>query len=393
MSDEFTLYCAMKKRYILSMLAILINLNLVFSQKEDLLWPDSIATGGQGKFHVQGVAVDSANSCVYFSFTNKLIKMDLSGNLIGSVVGFLGHLGDLDIKNGRVYGSLEYKNDGIGKGIINGLGVDGPKDNGFYIAIFDGAKITRADMSAEKEDLLQTVYLSEVVKDYEATVKVGKDMQKHRYACSGIDGITFGPSFGNNKDKKEYLYVAYGIYGDTNRNDNDHQVILQYDISNWNNYEQPLLQGKLHRSGPQKPKTKYFLHTGNTSYGIQNLAYDHFSGNFYAAVYKGRKSVYPNYDLFVIDGKRVPSKEVIKSDNRSEKVSMLHLAAGGNKDINSGTSGWFFEWGATGISPLGNGLFYISHNRKSKDGQQQSTIYKYKWTGDITRPFIEYTGK
>lgn len=377
------------KNSILLILILFFNLNLLYSQKVESFWPDAIATGDQGKFHVQGVAVDSLNSCVYFSFTNKLIKMDLSGNLIGSVVGFSGHLGDLDFKDGKVYGSLEYKSDGIGKGISKGLGVEAPRDNGFYIAIFDGAKIVRADMNAEKEDLLRTVYLAEVVKDYEATVKEGKDIKKHRYACSGIDGITFGPSFGKDKGKSDYLYVAYGIYGDTNRNDNDYQVILQYSISNWNEYAQPLLQGKLHRSGPKKPKAKYFLNTGNTSYGIQNLAYDQYSGNFYAAVYKGKKSIYPNYDLFVIDGKRSPSKGVIKSDNKMEKVPVLHLAAGGNKDVNSGTSGWFFEWGATGLCPLGNGLFYISHNKKSSAGQQQSTIYKYRWTGDLKVPFKE----
>ncbi|WP_237249346.1 hypothetical protein [Sphingobacterium faecale] len=351
------------------------------------IWPDSIATGSQGKFHVQGVAVDSTNSCVYFSFTNSLIKMDLSGKLIGSVVGFAGHLGDLDFKDGKVYGSLEYKSDGIGKGISNELGLDISKENGFYIAIFDGSKIVRPAMNAEKEDLLKTVYLAEPVMDYETSVKVGDAIKEHRYACSGIDGLTFGPAFGTKKDKKEYLYVAYGIYGDTTRDDNDHQVILQYDIDNWDSYGQMLLLNKLHRSGPKKPKAKYFLKTGNTTYGIQNLAYDAYSGNFFAAVYKGKKAIYPNYDLFVIDGKRKPTKEIISSDNKQEKVAMVHLVEGDNKDTDSGISGWYFQWGATGLCPIGNGLFYISHNKKTSDGEQQSTIHKYKWVGEVKSPF------
>ncbi|TDQ79814.1 hypothetical protein CLV99_1264 [Sphingobacterium yanglingense] len=375
------------KKAILILCCYLAGVCSLYSQKMIPTWPDSIATGDQGKFHVQGVAVDSINSCVYFSFTNSLIKMDLSGKLIGSVVGFSGHLGDLDFKDGKVYGSLEYKNDGIGKGISKELGVDDPKENGFYIAIFDGSKIVRPAMSAEKEDLLKTVYLAEPVIDYEASVKVGGEVKAHRYACSGIDGLTFGPAFGTPKNKKEYLYVAYGVYGDTTRDDNDYQVILQYDIKDWDSYGQELIKDKLHHSGPKKPNAKYFLKTGSTTYGIQNLAYDAYSGNFFAAVYKGKKSIYPNYDLFVIDGQRVPTKKTIISDNKPEKVAMLHLAEGGIKDIKSGISGWYFPWGATGLCPIGNGLFYISHNNKSSDGQQQSTIYKYKWSGQEKTPF------
>ena len=86
---------------------------------------------------MQGLVVDKANQCIYFSFTDKLIKTDLSGKLIGTVTGFVGHLGDLDLSDdGKIYGSLEYKNDAIGKGIRKKLGVETSKEDGFYIAIF-----------------------------------------------------------------------------------------------------------------------------------------------------------------------------------------------------------------------------------------------------------------
>src|SRR5690606_37940483 len=111
----------------------------------------------QGKFHVQGMAVDHEHGYIYFSFTNKLVKMDLQGKLIGSVVGFVGHLGDLDFDDGKAYGSLEYKNDAIGKGINRALGIEGQSQNGFYIAIFDGSKIVRPDMDAETEGVVYTV--------------------------------------------------------------------------------------------------------------------------------------------------------------------------------------------------------------------------------------------
>lgn len=339
--------------------------------------------------HVQGVAVDKANGYVYFSFTDKLLKMDLSGKLVGSVTGFVGHLGDLDFNaDGKIYGSLEYKNDAIGKGIRKKLGMDdNNSEDGFYIAIFDGSRIVRPDMNAEKEDLLRTVYIPEVVKDYEATVHVGDKTKPHRFACSGMDGVAFAPSIGSTNVDKKYIYIAYGVYGDTDRNDNDYQVILKYDIANWNKYAQHLSQDRLHHSGPEKPLEKYFVKTGSTNYGIQNLAYDPYTGNLFAAVYHGAKTQFPNYDLFVIDAHKQPVESEIISDNSRIKVKTLSLLKAGPTDAKTGISGWHFKWGSTGLCPLGDGLFYISHNEKTKDGQQQTTIYKYKWVGDNQNSF------
>ncbi|RZK82689.1 MAG: hypothetical protein EOO92_00825 [Pedobacter sp.] len=347
------------------------------------LLPDSIPSGKQGSFHVQGMLVDQEKGVVYFSFTDRLVKTDLSGNMIGSVTGFIGHLGDLDFSaDGKIFGSLEYKNDAIGKGIKTKLGIRDENKDGFYVAIFDGAKITRPGMNAEEEDLLQTVYIKEATADYLATVKLGEQEKQHRFACSGIDGIAFAPAIGANATHKKFLYVAYGIYGDNERNDNDHQVILKYDVTDWGRYAKKLSQTGLHRSGPKKPLEKYFVRTGNTRYGIQNLAYDASSGNLFAAVYKGSKPQFPNYDLFVINGKQSPSNGLIISDNKKIRVKTLSLLEAGIKDVTSSTSGWFFPWGTTGICPLGDGLFYISHPKKTSDGQQQTMIYKYKWLGD-----------
>ncbi len=353
-------------------------------------WPDSIYTGGQSRMHVQGVAVDQANGYVYFSFTDRLIKMDLSGKLLGSVTGFLGHLGDLafNAADGKVYGSLEYKNDEIGKGIRNTLGAEHSNESGFYIAIFDGAQLVRPDMDASTEDVLRTVYLAEVVKDYEAQVHVGDSVRPHRFACSGIDGVAFAPAIGNSKSNKMYLYVAYGVYGETDRDDNDHQVILTYDVAGWDRYAKRLSQDNLHHSGPKRPMEKYFVKTGNTTYGIQNLAYDPHSGDLFAAVYRGKKAQFPNYDLFVIDGHTKPTKSRILSDNKPLKVKTLSLLQAGLKDPHTGIRGWNFKWGATGLCPLGDGLFYISHPLKSKDGQQESTIYLYEWIGDDEHAFV-----
>ena len=371
-------------------LFLFFSTSVAHGQKEVPSLPFSIYTGKQGKMHVQGVVVDQAKGFVYFSFTNKLIKTDLNGNVLGSVTGFVGHLGDLDFdpETGKIYGSLEYKNDAIGKGITKSLGVENTGNIGFYIAVFDASRITKLDMDAEKEDLLRTVYIKEAVDDYQAKVKVEGREVEHRFSCSGIDGVALAPAIGASKESKKYLYVAYGVYGDTTRNDNDHQVILRYDFTNWYKIGQKIAQNQLHQSGPNKPLDKYFVKTGNSRYGIQNLAYDSFTGNFYAAVYKGAKKEFPNYDLFVIDGQKKPVTTSITSDDSLLKVKTLSLFSAGAKDEKSGISGWNFKWGSTGLCPLGNGVFYISHNGKSKDGQQESTIYKYKWIGDEKEAFV-----
>ncbi|MDQ7950086.1 MAG: hypothetical protein REI78_09870 [Pedobacter sp.] len=368
------------------LLLVLLVFVIAIQAKSQL--PNSIYSGKQGGLHVQGVVVDQVHGFVYFSFTDKLIKMDLSGKLIGSVTGFVGHLGDLDFaEDGKIYGSLEYKNDAIGKGIKKQLGGKAANEDGFYIAIFDASRIVRPDMNAEKEDLLRTVYIKEAVDDYMAKVKVGDKGVAHRFACSGIDGVAFAPEMGNPKSSKKYLYVAYGIYGDTTRNDNDYQVILKYDVADMGKYAQKLSQEQLHHSGPQKPLEKYFVKTGNSRYGVQNMAYDPTTGNLLLAVYRGSKSQFPNYDLFVVDGKKKPGSAWVPSNNQQLKVKTLALAELGKKDPKSGIRGYDFAYGATGLCPLGNDLFYISHNDKSADGQQQTTIYKYKWVGDGNKAF------
>ena len=200
--------------------------------------PREVFSGVRGPFHVQGIAVDLKNGYMYFSFTTELLKTDLQGKLIGSVKGMTGHLGCLTVnpEDGRVYGSLEYKNDEIGRGILRQLNKEGNGENpsdAFYVAIFDVDKITRPDMDAETDGVMTAVYLKEVVDDYYGTAVNGGREVKHRLGCSGIDGISFGPAFGAPKGSKPYLNVAYGIYGDTTRSDNDYQVILNYDPETW----------------------------------------------------------------------------------------------------------------------------------------------------------------
>ncbi|MBE7057413.1 MAG: hypothetical protein E7388_08255 [Ruminococcaceae bacterium] len=299
--------------------------------------------------HVQGIAIDKSREYMYFSFTTCLVKTDMKGNIIGTVEGLVGHLGCIayNYDDGKVYGSLEFKNDCIGAGILAGLGLETKPEEGFYMTIFDVDKINCPGMDAEKDGVMKAVYLKEVCDDYLA--------DGHRYGCSGIDGTTFAPDPGNLHGKM-YLHVAYGIYGDVNRDDNDNQIILKYDVGNWDKYAKPLNQNAMHKSGPEKPDYKYFVYTGNTVYGIQNLEYDPYTDTMFAAVYRGEKPQFPNYTMFHInwssDKKNIP--------------------------------GSFFPYGATGMISLGDGYFYFSRDFKNEKGYGTNVqLYKYE-NGNFT---------
>lgn len=327
----------------------------------DIKLPRTIDGGKWPTGHVQGITVDTAHKYIYYSFTTVLVKTDLEGNLIGTVDGLLGHLGCIDFNDddGRVYGSLELKHDSIGKGIMKKTGVEIAEEDAFYIAIFDVDKIDRVGMNAEADGVMTAVYLGEVVDDYNATDKNGR---AHRYGCSGIDGTAFGPLPGAPKDSPTTLLITYGIYGEPDREDNDHQVILSFDWRKFGQYEKPLIQGVPHHSGP-RPDAKYFLYTGNTTWGVQNLEYDSYTGDWYAAVYVGKKEQYPNYPMYVIDGSVAPFEGELRGRD-GERGMLLTLKNEGVMHKESGVAGLSFPWGQTGMYSLGDGLFYMSHNGK-----------------------------
>lgn len=342
--------------------------------------------------HVQGVAVDVRGGYIYYSFTNLLAKYDFDGKLIGTLVGWTGHLGDLDFNpaDGKVYGSLEYK-----------------KDKAFYIAVIDVSRLDRVGVQAGASEIFRTVYLPEVAKDYAADVNGdgrfdGDDGKfrvdaaaspDHRYGCSGIDGVSFGPAFGRT-DGKRYLTVAYGIYGAVQRADNDHQVLLQYDIADWARYASPLTEAAPHHNGPATFDGKYFVRTGNTHYGVQNLSYDEAQKRWFMGVYQGKKPSFPNYGLFAVEGREKPVRGdlvgVPGTDGEGwEQGWLLPLADDGLKDPATGVRGWN-QKADVGSQPLGHGLFYFAVNAKSDAGQTADLILM-RWTGDAQKPFVPVT--
>ena len=343
--------------------------------------PRSIYTGLWRAGHVQGIALDTERKHIYYSFTTMLVKTDLQGRVIGTVTGLLGHLGCIDFndEDGRLYGSLEYKNDAIGKGIMRQEKSDKTLQDGFYVAIFDVEKIVREGMSAEKDGIMTSVFLPTVLADYKASVPTAKGAKTpHRFGCSGFDGLTFGPEFGKSNGRK-MLTIAYGIYRDKDRSDNDYQVLLQYDTRNWSKFEAPLSQENMHRNGPAKPESYYFVFTGNTSYGVQNLEYDAESNLWFMAVYKGKKEQFANFSTFVVDGSKAPRKEWLRGVEYLKKGKVLSLLEKGIQDAqNPEIYGWRDDIGAKGLCAIGDGYFYAAHGKKTKQGQDcDARLYKF----------------
>ncbi|MFI8435588.1 hypothetical protein ACIGJO_17875 [Streptomyces sp. NPDC079020] len=345
--------------------------------------PSSVDGGAWRSGHVQGMAIDRRKGFMYFSFTDLLVKTDLRGRPVGSVTGFTGHLGDLDFnaRDGRVYGSLEYK-----------------AAKSFYIAILDADRITRMGMDAQSTGVVTTVHLREVVRDFMADMNGDGvfdgdtgNTPDHRYGCSGIDGVAFGPEFGR-KHGKQRLTVAYGVYANTGRADNDHQVLLQYDIGRWKKYERPLSEAAPHTSGPARVGGKYFAYTGNTTYGVQNLEFDGHSGNWLMAAYKGTKPGFPNYTVFALDGSKKPVRGPVRGQREPERGLLLPLLRAGLHDAPTGTYGWPApgQYGQYGLVSLDDGRFYVARSGTVQDGgvtKQTARAELNTWTGRPPSPF------
>ena len=335
--------------------------------------PKEIFSGWQKGGHVQGIAIDEKRGYVYFSFTTRLIKTDFEGNVIGSVKDLGGHLGCITFcpEDGNVYGSLEYKHDIIGRGIVNNTGLEISQEDAFYLVCFDTERITEEEMEAAK--VMKGIFLREVTEDYKATDEAsGKE---HRYGCSGIDGTAFGPVFGAGAESPRKLMVSYGVYRDVERSDNDYQIILQYDIKVFDKYAEPVNIKELHYSGPENCEARYFLYTGNTTYGIQNLEYDVSTGDYFAAVYVGVKQEFENPPMFIIDGSKAPVYEELKG--RKGEMGLV-LSLKGSSD---------FPYGQTGFAAMGSGIYMISINSEKWEEKEYSSLIKsYRFDG---KTFIE----
>ena len=352
-------------------------------------FPRSIHSGYWPEGHVQGIAIDEAGGYVYYSFTTILLKTDLAGNPVGSVCNIVGHLGCItfDPDRRRVYGSLELKHDAIGRGIVNRTGKELAEEDAFYCVSFDCDAIDSMDMDAEITDengrsVMTALYLPDVVRDYADTDEATGAL--HRYGCSGIDGTAYGPVFGQSPDSEKKIMICYGVYSDVNRGDNDHQVILQYDPAMIEKLGRPLSQTAPHHSGCDC-EARYFFHTGNTTYGVQNLEYDPHTRSYLVAVYTGKKEGFTNYPLFFIDATKAPREgELI---GRGGERGRLLTAAQPTPSVDENGGCWF-GLGQTGVYAFGDGRYAFSKHltRTEENGARtfasEVVLYRLDKTSD-----------
>ena len=334
--------------------------------------PDSIFVGGQTSGHVQGIAYDAKRHCMYLSFTTRFLKIDHDGNIVGSIERVQGHLGSLTVSpvNGKVYASIECIDDEIGQGVAKRLGIAGyTKENStLYVAEIDVAKLNRIGMDPEKDDVIRTFCVHTAMRDYKSGF----------HGCAGIDGITFVPKNGvkdpGKKAENWQMCIAYGIYGDVERADNDCQILITYDIPEYEKYLSPMVFGQLHQNGPQECAAKYYIYTGNTRYGVQNMAYDQYTGKLFMAVYKGKKPQYTNPDLFTVDW------------NPGSFATSYEEAVATGQPL----GGWRFKLASTGLFTMGNGYWYISEKIKEKPAKTQACKARlFRWDPqDLKGPFV-----
>ncbi len=315
----------------------------------------------KAKDHVQGMAIDTAARCFYLSFTTSLVKTDYEGNVLASIDSIFGHLGAMtfDAASRKLYASLECKDDVIGQGIAKHLGKEAVSQelSRFYIMVFD-VDGGQARPGAGNPVIAGQWEVSEAINDY-----------KTRYGCSGIDGVTIAPQIGKKKGKPR-LYVAYGVYGDISRRDNDHQILLEYKMDAF-------------KPGVTAPKAsaKYFIFTGNTTWGVQNLCYDPKTECIFMASYAGKKPEFPNFSLFAVPVAQKPVKKVLRGLEDDGEHLSLALWQQGLLGSVKGIRGWRFSDATTGVCTLGDGTWFVSTPTKLRGKMQTATVRQIHWKG------------
>lgn len=335
-------------------------------------FPLSLASGGSWDIkHCQGMTIDKLGGYAYYSYTNTFVKCDLGGNAVGTITGIEGHLGDIcyNERDGKVYASLN---------------PEGKK--ALYVAIIDVENLNEKGVDAVKGGLIRTVHLTQVWEDFSAKVKNQGKTYSRRYGVSGTDAMCFGPSFETGKGY--YLTISCGTTPQTERTDNDYQVLVQYDVSGWwDKYGQPLSYDKVHHTGPEEMHGKFFVYTGNTYYGVQTMTYFEELNLWFLNVYTTRKEDFPKYNLFIVNGDVKPKEKALKGQDKKDVQKVLTLYKDGSYDEKTKIYGWFISQGSKGMEYLTSGLFYIIHPYKTWYGKQTGVAYLYVWDPSASTPF------
>ena len=151
---------------------------------------------------------------------------------------------------------------------------------------------------------------------------------------------------------------------------------------------QPLTQAAPHHSGCPC-EARYFFHTGNTTYGVQNLEYDPYTETYLTAVYTGRKETFTNYPLFFIDATKAPRAGELTG--RRGEVGLLLSPAKPTPAV-SAVGGCWFGLGQTGVYSFGDGRYAYSvqlDRREENRRMQASEVVLYRLDEKDEKVFSE----
>ncbi len=327
--------------------------------------------------HVQGAETDRYGDYFYYSFADRLIKQSADGEVVGTVTGITGHMGDAAYNRAddKLYVSYTRKDGG---------------DKLCYMLIFDCEKIDKLNMKFE--DVCTCVYVGapilELAKEngYDAE---GNALSDEWLSLSGkygvnnsIDSCTFGPKFGVN-DGKTYLTMGLGAPGQSekvsvggveksaaDRVDNDYQVIVQFDTSDWENYAVPFAQIS-DATGPENFDGIYFFYYGAHDYSAQNLCYDRYTNTYIMSTYgllEARQSAgFKNNCVYFIDATEAEEKSLTGNGVETGLVLGAKYGIADGK----GAVGYAFNElqvsPSVGIVSMHDGKLYIASSERKAD--------------------------
>ncbi len=316
--------------------------------------------------HMQGATKDDENRFVYYSFNNRLVKVNMrTGKMVASVKLFDSvHLGDLAYYDGMVYGSLN----------CDYLKLYSLTDK-VHVARFDVSKMTQMDMSYQ--DVMTTISI-DAVNRRDGT----------RDDATGYDGITFGPKPGDTSGTT-YMILAC----DLAHSDKSQHAMFAYKVSDIESKFQALTDPtNPHRTSGLIPDAWYF-YIGYTKFAAQSLEYNEDENEYWLTYYQGDQEGFLNAWMYVIDGSQAPVQKTVNfgdsadqtnyPSNGSQSLSVQTLTL---KEIGTHHSATGV-WGITdliynctvGFVALGDDYFYVGYNGESDDGKQYGYLNLYKF--------------
>lgn len=203
-------------------------------------------------YHLQGFSCDDEKRYMYWSFTDSLVKTNIEGTMISQVHINNGHLGDVDYYDGKIYASY------LGNALPGKAWDDW---SSFYLYVFDASDLR----------LIDKIRLVECEKYKEIA---GQENDKRGFCA--VDGVAIGRDLESGERK---IYVACALVTDERYSN---QIILQLNLDG--NYEK-----------------EFYINTGNTVYGIQNLDFDEETCHFWFTTYGSEKPFQSKNTLFKID--------------------------------------------------------------------------------------------